>query len=375
MGYVSEQPTTSPRPSQASAACLIVMLGSVFVILLMWDRVAHLHEVATRQALQAFLDRSKLASDGLDVGALVTIVKVVSMICAACAVAMVVQAWQVTKRNRNARVAVTVLAVPMFVTGLVGDGFVGSAAATFWCSGVGAAVVTLWLGPNRIWFGDPASASASARTSSQPTQAPPRGAVSHQGAGARPGPPPPASFPFSTPPPGAQTSRPVVPPGPGPAWAPPSVSAYDVGRPSVARPRALLWACLLTWVCTGIAATGLALSLAVMSADSESVMHDVYRSNPKLADQGVSQHALLAMLIAISAVVLAAAVAAAVFAVLLFRRHQWAWYALVVSASGAALLFLIGSFGSPVAIVLLGACVATIACLVRPEVRAWLLRR
>jgi hypothetical protein len=38
------------------------------------------------------------------------------------------------------------------------------------------------------------------------------------------------------------------------------------------------------------------------------------------------------------------------------------------------LLFLIGSFGSPVAIVLLVASVATIAFLVRPEVRAWVRR-
>jgi hypothetical protein len=64
-----------------------------------------------------------------------------------------------------------------------------------------------------------------------------------------------------------------------------------------------------------------------------------------------------------------------VFAVLVFLRRTWAWYALLVSACGAALLFLVAALGSPVSLVLLAASVATIVCLVRPEVRAWMLRR
>jgi hypothetical protein len=153
------------------------------------------------------------------------------------------------------------------------------------------------------------------------------------------------------------------------------MSAYDVRRPPSARPRALVWACVLTWVCSGLAATGLALSLAMLSADSDSILDDVYRQNPQLADQGLSRHAVLTMLIVICAVVLVAALAAAAFAILLFLHHPWAWHALVASSIGAALLFLVGSFGSPVAIVFLGACVATIVCLMRPEVRAWPLGR
>jgi hypothetical protein len=69
---------------------------------------------------------------------------------------------------------------------------------------------------------------------------------------------------------------------------------------------------------------------------------------------------------------LAATVAAATFAVLLFLRHRWAWYALVASAVVAAGVFLLGTLGSPVGIVFLGAAVATIGCLARPEVRTWL---
>jgi hypothetical protein len=330
--------------------------------------------VETQTSLKAFLDRSKLRDDGLDVGTLSTIVKVVSMTCAALGVAMAVQGWQINRRSRHARVALTALAIPLFVTALVGDGLVESAAATFWCSAVSAAVLTLWLGPARVWFGD-------ASTTLRNTGPAPRQPLGH--APGRPGPtppsssgpttqPPPPSFPSRTPTQGQTSSQVTAPPAP---WAPPPTSAYDASRPRVARPRALLWACVLTWVCTGLAIVGLGLTLVMMGHDSGSVLDQMYKQNPQLADEGFSRHTILGMLVAVSAVALAAAVAAAVFAVLLFLRHHWAWFALLASASLAALLFLVASFGSPVAVVLLGACVATIVCLVRPEVRAWLISR
>jgi hypothetical protein len=129
---------------------------------------------------------------------------------------------------------------------------------------------------------------------------------------------------------------------------------------------------VLTWVCTGLAIVGLALSLVMLGHDSDSLLDQMYKQNPRLAEQGLSRHTILVMLVAISSVALAASIAAAVFAALLFLRHHWAWFALLGSASLAALLFLIGAFGSPAAVVLLVASVATIACLIRPEVRAWL---
>lgn len=370
MEGVSEQQTKPVRPRQVTVACAIVMVGSVFVVLLVWDRIAGLHTLETQQALRTFLDRSDLQQAGIDLASLVTIVKVVSMVSAACAVAMVVLGWQVAQRSHGARLALTIIAVPLFLTGLVGDGFVSSAAATFWCSGVGAAVLTLWLGPTRVWFAD-ATASREAVAPSAATTGP----------GGWPPPPPPQyapdePAPFGTPPPSPAWPNPLPPEaGQRPPWAPPPTSAYDVRRTAAARPRAVMWACLITWVCTALSAIGLALSIAVLATDSSSVLDQMYRQNPDLADQGVSEHTLLTLLFVISAVVLAAAVAAAGFAVLVFLRRTWAWYALLVSASGAALLFLIAALGSPVSLVLLAASVATIACLVRPEVRAWMLRR
>ncbi len=348
-------------------ACLIVMLGSVFVVLLMWDRVTNLHDLETQKALQSFLDHSEVKGAGLGLGDLVTIVKVVSMGLAACAVAMVVQGYQATKRSRGARLALTVLSIPLFLLGLVGDGFVSSAAATFWCSGVVAAVLTLWLGPTRVWFGDPAPSPPQA-----PPQATPRVPQSTQTPGQPPTTPHATELPTGLP--TRLPTRLAAPTTPA-AWTPPPTSAHDVRARRGARPRALLWACLLTWVFTGLAGTGLALSLAVMSRDPDSVLDEMYRQNPELAEQGLTQQTTLVVLWVISALVLAATVAAAVFALLVFLRRRWAWYALLASAGVAAVVFLVGALGSPVALVLVGASVATIACLVRPEVRSWLVSR
>lgn len=367
MERVSEQQAKPARPPQVTVACAIVMVGSIFVVLLVWDRIAGLHTLETQQALQTFLNRSDLKQAGIGLAALGTIVKVVSMASAACAVAMVVLGWQVAQRSHSARLALTILAVPLFLTGLVGDGFVSSAAATFWCSGVAAAVLTLWLGPTRVWFGD---AGVAPRDAASALARPPV-------LGSRPPTPTlPAEPPAAGPPPAAPwVAPPPTGPGSAPGWTLPPVSTYDARRGVGARPRALLAGCLITWVCTALATIGLVLSITMLAGDSDSMLDQMYRQNPDLADQGVGRHTMLVLLIVISVVVLIATIAAGVFAVLLFLGRSWAWYALIVASSAAAILFLVAAVGSAVALVPLAAAVATIACLVRPEVRAWLLRR
>jgi hypothetical protein len=60
-----------------------------------------------------------------------------------------------------------------------------------------------------------------------------------------------------------------------------------------------------------------------------------------------------------------------VLAALAFRRVEWARVALVVSASGAALLLLVATVGQLLLLLPLAASVVTLALLVRPDVRAW----
>ena len=67
-------------------------------------------------------------------------------------------------------------------------------------------------------------------------------------------------------------------------------------------------------------------------------------------------------------------VLAIVFAVLVGRRRAWAARGLLICAAACALFCVLATLASPVALVPAVAAIATISCLRRPEVRAWLTR-
>ncbi len=368
MDRVSEPPTHPGRPPHVTVASVIVIVGSVFVVLEMWDRIAGLRSVGTRSTLASYLAGSRLGDAGVDLAQLTSIVRIAAMAAAGCATAMLVLGWQVTRRSRSARLALSLLAGGLFVTGMVSDWFVESITATFWAAGIGAAVVTLWLGPSGLWFSD--HATAAARERREPSRPTPPAAP----------PPPPrydAPSPWSRPPPSQQQPPPMDQPWPPTGWSPPPTSAYDAARPPRElgrRPPALLTACLLTWCCTAFAAVILVISIFTLAHDAQPVLDEAYRQNPQLADQGLTQHDLLVMLYVVIGVVLACAGAAAAFAVVLYRGHRWAWYALLITAAVSTLFFLVGTLGSLVGLLPAAASGVTFACLMRPEVRAWLRR-
>jgi hypothetical protein len=155
------------------------------------------------------------------------------------------------------------------------------------------------------------------------------------------------------------------------------MTPYDASRPPRElgqRPPALLTACLLTWCCTAFAVVILVVSIFTLAQDAQPVLDEAYRQNPQLADQGLTQHDLLVMLYVVISVVLAAAAAAAAFAVLLYRGHRWAWYALLITAAVSTLFFLVGAIGSIVGLLPAAASGVTFACLMRPDVRRWITR-
>jgi O-antigen ligase len=119
----------------------------------------------------------------------------------------------------------------------------------------------------------------------------------------------------------------------------------------------------------------LVISVLTLASDAQPVLDEAYRQNPQLSDQGFTQHDLLVMLYVVIGLVLAGAVAAATFAVLLYRGRRWAYYALLGAAALSSLFFLVSTLGSLIGLLPLAASVGTIICLVRPEVRAWVVRR
>ncbi len=188
----------------------------------------------------------------------------------------------------------------------------------------------------------------------------------------RPSPQPPQASPTGTEPrptpgwPSTQTST----------WAPPATSVYDVqpqGR-AAKRPGALLVACILTWLSAASVSILLVVSSLALTADTQPILDQMHQQNPQLAQQGISDHLVVVLVFVMLGVFVVWALAAFAFATALFRGHRWGWYALVASAGGTALISLVGAVGSPLVLVVLAAAVATIVCLVRPEVRGWLRR-
>jgi hypothetical protein len=366
---MSEPATAKDRPPQVTMAAWLIIVGSVFVVLMVWDRIAGLHTLESRKTLLSMLDQPGIKGLGLGLSDLTTIVKTLSMVAAGCATAMAVLGYQTLQRSRSARIGLTVLAVPLFLTGLVTGGFVAAA--------VSAAVGTLWLGPSRLWFrGESPGGSAAQR--GLDAVWPPQQSARAPEQSARP-----------TEEPARPPEQPAAPSGPREqppaygewpqAWAapaPPATSAYG-SRPATttartsSRPAALLWAAVVTWVFTSLSTIVLAGSMLVLARDSKLVLDKMHAQNPDLASQGISDHTILVVCYVMCAAFIAWAVVAAVLAALAFRRVRWAWYALVISTTGVIGICVLGSIGSLLLLVPLAAAAAAISMLVRPEVRRW----
>ncbi|MFC4784445.1 hypothetical protein ACT8ZV_08225 [Nocardioides sp. MAHUQ-72] len=309
-----------PRPRQVTLAAWLIMGGSALVVLTVFERVAGLHTLETRQAAQEFLAEPPGDTLGLDVSGVLDILRVLCMVAAGCATAAAILGYQVLRRSRSARLALTLLAVPLFVTGLVSGGFLASVVA--------ASSVMLWFQPARDWFDGKA-----------PTPAP----------------------------------EPVAPapwPASRPAQAAPELLPRLEADPTV-RPAAVSWACVLTWVCAGLTLLAMAASMALLAASPDLVFEELHRQNPDLAAQGLSDDTLRTATFAVGGVVVVWSLAAMVLAGLAFRRVGWARLSLVGSASASAVCLLLATLGQFLLVLPLAASVVTLALLVRPDVRAW----
>jgi len=346
-------PPAPTRPRQVTLAAWLIMGGSVLVVLTVFERMSGLHSLETRQAVEKFL--SEPPGDGLGVGVseVLDALRGCCMVAAECATAAAILGYQVLQRSRSARVALTVLAAPLFVSGLISGGFVSR--------GVAAPAEKQWFQPARDWFDGVVRESRPA-TQARPTQA---------GSAWPPPLPPTASSPAPTQP---STQLPTELPTqpstqPPPAWGV-AQPARPVGDPAV-RPPGVVWACLLTWVFAGLALLVMGLSITMLATSPGLVFDELHRQNPDLASQGVSDATLRTMTFVVGGVVIAWSLAALVVAVLALRRVVWARTALVVSASASLALLLLATLGQVLLVVPLAASVVTLALLVRPDVRAW----
>jgi hypothetical protein len=355
-----------PRPRQVTVAGWMIMAGSAAVVLTVFQQIAGLHSIDTRDAVGRALAEPPFDSLGMSVDDVLGIMRVLSMASAACATATAALGWYVLRRSRPARTAATVLALPLFVSGIgsgIGTGGIFSTA-------VALAVLVLWLDPTRAWFDgrwkpEPAeNRTMPVRTPAEPPAASPersRTAPEQQ-------PPPYAGWP---PPQASPTQPPATWSPPQGSWLPP-VAQLPVPRATTRRPTAVVATVVLTWVCSVLLGGLFVIGAVQLIASPEALMDEVTRQSPELLqDDAVTIDLLRGTLAVMTGMVVLWALATCTLALFLLRRASWARLLLLVSTGAAGLGLLVGSLLIPVLVVPLAGAVATFALLLRRDVSAW----
>ena len=370
----------------------VTILGSVLVILSVFAQIGSLDSLDTRRGIEELLENPPLDALDLEVTSVLDVVRLLATVTGALAAATAILGWQVMQRSRSARLALTVLAVPLFLLGFVTGGFATSLVA--------AAAVILWLQPSRAWVnGDPvperylrppsearrdrdAGDERPAGTGwppplppqDTPTDTPSEGRsdgpAPYTGFGQQPGQPPEQQSGQQS---GQQTGQ---FPGPqGGAW-PQQLPPYAAGdrAPRGPAPQPLRAGLVITWVTCAMVLLGLGLSVVAMAIDPSLVDEEIQRAmdeQPAMAAEVTVEQVRIALFVVLGGFALWALLAAGL-AVLAWVGRSWAWILLCISAGLAAGLFLaVTVLGGLVAVVALAASSGTLALLIRPEVREW----
>ena len=370
----------------------VTILGSVLVILSVFAQIGSLDSLDTRRGIEELLENPPLDALDLEVTSVLDVVRLLATVTGALAAATAILGWQVMQRSRSARLALTVLAVPLFLLGFVTGGFATSLVA--------AAAVILWLQPSRAWVnGDPvperylrppsearrdrdAGDERPAGTgwppplppqdtpSDTPSEGRSDGPAPYTGFGQQPGQPPEQQSGQQS---GQQTGQ---FPGPqGGAW-PQQLPPYAAGdrAPRGPAPQPLRAGLVITWVTCAMVLLGLGLSVVAMAIDPSLVDEEIQRAmdeQPAMAAEVTVEQVRIALFVVLGGFALWALLAAGL-AVLAWVGRSWAWILLCISAGLAAGLFLaVTVLGGLVAVVALAASSGTLALLIRPEVREW----
>ena len=345
-----DEPARSTRPRHTTFAAGLVIGGSALAVIGVVDQLGALHSLDTREALQKFLDRPPGSDLGMGLDDVRSALRAVLMVVAGCATAALVLGFGVLRRDHRSRLALTVLAAPLFVGGLVTGGV--------WTTVVAAAAVFLWLGPSGDWF-----AGRTPRTARTPTAGPSRPRAEEQ----RPAPPTTAQVPTQQ-----QQPPPHLPPypAPPPGWQPP---AYVQGPPVQPRrrPGTVLAACVMTWSLSGLAIVLMSLVVGLVAASPDTLWTEALRQRPELADQGFTRDDLVTATLVVGVVAIVWAMVAIVLASLVYHGSNGARVALVVSGCTAAVLCLLGTLSSPLLVLPLVVCAGGASLLLRPEAQAW----
>lgn len=363
---MSEQ-NAPARPRQVTVAGVMGVLGSVLLVVSLFDTMGRLRSVEMREAVRDVLAEPPGNGLGVSLGTALDVLHGVVLFNGALAAVAAVMAIYVFQRHQAARLGFSIAAGLLLFTAPLSGATLAIVLAF--------AATLLWGRPARDWFAgrEPMPVAAGGAAPETPPRAEPWGAGSGQAQAADgeeppaydrpayPAPagesqPPPSSYPFG--------QRPDA------DWAPPGYQRRPVpgpGAPSGERPLAVTVAATITWLFAGGTALVYLLVVAMMMFAQDSLL-EVVRNDSRLQELSISTGNLLATLWVMSAVAIFWGVSAVILAVLAFRRQSWARYALVFSAAMAALASL-GGF--PVGVVHTLAAGTTVFLLLRRDTSAW----
>lgn len=374
--------TAHPRPVQVTFGGWVILLGSVFALVSVYETVAGLRSIDTREGIVKALDEPPLDGMGLDLQQVLDFMHGTALVAGACAAAMAILGGYVLRRNRAARLGVTLLAVPMFLSGMVAGGFATSLVAV--------AAGLLWTAPARDWFdGKPPRQPARALPRNE-SPAPPRDpwgspgsqtplghstphapiGGSAQDASSQPGHATPSE-------PGTAQGTLERPPafnGFGTPMGAPADTAQPQLSPEPERPRQLGTACMITWVLSSmvfVAMTAVAIALGT----SDSLARDMWESDENFDNLGVSVASLRGLAVAMGVAFALWSLVAMVLAVLTYRGHEWARWTLFVSAVVAAIFSLTAAVSVPMVLAVTGLTVYAAVLLTRPSITHWMIAK
>ncbi|KQT92158.1 hypothetical protein ASG49_09395 [Marmoricola sp. Leaf446] len=405
--------STPARPRQVTTAAGLVIGGSLFLLVSVFDSITRLRSVDTRDTVTEALSSPAGEGLGLSVSQALELMRVGLTVAAVCAAVALVAGVFVLQKHRGARVALTVAAVPLLLTAPLTGGLLGALVV--------AATAVIWSGPARDWYagrpvresawgGTPAKRSdGSSRTPGSqddrdrsrsvdrpgatgvggPGNGPESvsGSGSGSGSGDGTGSTAVATLPRVDPDGGGTSGdRPPATQGFGaprteqtpPAWLPQGQGRDATGTTRKV-PAPLSIACLVTWIFSGMIAALYTVVTVVVIASPDAVL-DPLRDSPQwqqaLRDAQLTAADVESLLLPSMVVVLVLsilwAIGACVLAYLVRRGHNWARWTLIVSA-GATFLLAIAAF--PVGLVVQLAAAVVIGLLLHAETRDWFARR
>jgi hypothetical protein len=324
-----------PRPRQVTVGGWVVAVASALLVVTVFDATTHLHSVETRDAVTDALTSGSARGLGLGVDDALAAIRWVLLVVGVAAAVTGVLGVFVLQRHVAARIVLTVAAAPITLSAPVGASSETGWALPLFFLGlvVAAGAGLLWTEPARDWFAGrtPATAPALVRASWPPParrEQPPAQAL----------PPPPTVR--------RVEQRPVTPPR---------------------VPVEVRVACILTWAFSALTAAAYVVIIAAFAVDRAGTV-DLARDSAGISDVSLSDSELVGVVLATRALFLVWCVLASLLAALCWRRHGWAWIALVVSCGMATV---VAMAAVPYSVLHVAASFAAFVLLLRTSTRGW----